>query len=85
MCKEYGCKFSGWFLRCERWKITLGGTDIAPIDSVAMMKDFSVVFQNVVLFNNTVMENIRIGRKDATDEDVPLTEVLLQRAEHMMK
>ena len=47
-------------------------------------KDFSVVFQNVVLFNNTVMENIRIGRKDATDEDVPLTEVLLQRAEHMM-
>ena len=51
-------------------KITLGGTDIAPVDSVAMMKDFSVVFQNVVLFNNTVMENIRIGRKDATDEDV---------------
>ena len=49
-----------------------------------MMKDFSVVFQNVVLFNNTIMENIRIGRKDATDEDVPLTEVLLQRAEHMM-
>lgn len=35
-----------------------------------MMKDFSVVFQNVVLFNNTVMENIRVGRKDATDEDV---------------
>lgn len=65
-------------------KITLGGTDIAQVDSVAMMKDFSVVFQNVVLFNNTVMENIRIGRKDATDEDVPLTEVLLQRAEHMM-
>lgn len=35
-----------------------------------MMKDFSVVFQNVVLFNNTVMENIRIGRKNATDEEV---------------
>ena len=51
-------------------KITLGGTDIADVDSVAMMKDFSVVFQNVVLFNNTVMENIRVGRKDATDEDV---------------
>lgn len=51
-------------------KITLGGTDIAPIDSVAMMRDFSVVFQNVVLFNNTIMENIRIGRKDATDEEV---------------
>ncbi len=51
-------------------KITLGGTDIAPIDSVAMMKDFSVVFQNVVLFNNTVMENIRVARKNASDEDV---------------
>ena len=51
-------------------KITLGGTDITPIDSVAMMKDFSVVFQDVVLFNNTIMENIRIGRKDATDEEV---------------
>ena len=51
-------------------KITLGGTDIAPIDSVSMMKDFSVVFQNVVLFNNTVMENIRVGRKNATDTEV---------------
>ncbi len=51
-------------------RILLGGTDIAPIDSVAMMKDFSMVFQNVVLFNNTVMENIRVGRKNATDEDV---------------
>lgn len=50
--------------------IRLGGTDIAPIDSVSMMKDFSVVFQNVVLFNNTVMENIRVGRKNATDEEV---------------
>ena len=51
-------------------KILLGGTDIAPIDSVALMKEFSVVFQNVVLFNNTVMENIRVGRKNATDEEV---------------
>ena len=50
--------------------ILLGGTDIAPIDSVSMMKDFSVVFQNVVLFNNTIMENIRVGRKNATDEEV---------------
>ena len=51
-------------------RITLGGTDITPIDSVSMMKDFSVVFQNVVLFNNTIMENIRVGRKNATDEEV---------------
>ncbi len=58
------------FYDVDGGKITLGGTDIAPIDSVAMMKDFSVVFQNVVLFNNTVMENIRVGRKNATDEEV---------------
>lgn len=58
------------FYGVDSGRITLGGTDIAPIDSTALMKDFSVVFQNVVLFNNTVMENIRVGRKDATDEDV---------------
>lgn len=58
------------FYPVDSGKITLGGTDIAPIDSTALMKDFSVVFQNVVLFNNTVMENIRVGRKDATDADV---------------
>ncbi len=58
------------FYNVDSGRITLGGTDIAPIDSTALMKDFSVVFQNVVLFNNTVMENIRVGRKDATDEDV---------------
>lgn len=58
------------FYDVDNGRITLGGMDIAPIDSTALMKDFSVVFQNVVLFNNTVMENIRVGRKDATDEDV---------------
>ncbi len=58
------------FYDADGGKITLGGTDIAPIDSVAMMREFSVVFQNVVLFNNTVMENIRVGRKDATDDEV---------------
>ena len=58
------------FYAVDSGKITLGGTDIAPIDSVALMKDFSIVFQNVVLFNNTIMENIRVGRKNASDEDV---------------
>ena len=58
------------FYDADGGTIRLGGTDIAPIDSVSMMKDFSVVFQNVVLFNNTIMENIRVGRKDATDQEV---------------
>lgn len=58
------------FYDVDSGKIALGGSDIAPIDSVALMKDFSIVFQNVVLFNNTIMENIRVGRKNATDEEV---------------
>ena len=58
------------FYPVDGGRITLGGTDIAPIDSTALLKNFSVVFQNVVLFNNTVMENIRVGRKDAADEEV---------------
>ena len=58
------------FYDVDSGKITLGGSDIAPIDSVALMKDFSIVFQNVVLFNNTIMENIRVGRKNASDEEV---------------
>lgn len=58
------------FYDADGGTIRLGGTDIKPVDSVAMMKEFSVVFQDVVLFNNTVMENIRIGRKNATDEEV---------------
>ena len=58
------------FYTPDSGRITLGGTDIAPIDSAALMKNFSVVFQNVVLFNNTVMENIRVGRKDADDKAV---------------
>lgn len=44
--------------------------DISKIDPEELLKNYSIVFQDVVLFNNTVMENIRIGRKKATDEEV---------------
>lgn len=47
-----------------------GGKDIEPLDSTMLMKNFSIVFQDVVLFNNTIMENIRVGRKNATDDEV---------------
>ena len=50
--------------------ITVGGMDISKIDPETLMSLYSIVFQNVTLFNNTVLENIRIGRKDATDEEV---------------
>ena len=50
--------------------ITVGGMDVSKIDPETLMSLYSIVFQDVTLFNNTVLENIRIGRKDATDEDV---------------
>ena len=50
--------------------ITVGGMDISKIDPETLMSLYSIVFQYVTLFNNTVLENIRIGRKDATDEEV---------------
>ena len=51
-------------------KVTVGGMDISETDPETLMSLYSIVFQDVTLFNNTVMENIRIGRKDATDEEV---------------
>ena len=62
-------KLAAKFYDLDGGKITLGGTDLAKIDPVALMKDFSMVFQNVVLFNNMIMENIRVGRKGASDAD----------------
>ena len=50
--------------------ITLGGTDISKIDPETLLSKYSIVFQDVTLFNNSVMENIRIGRSGATDEEV---------------
>ena len=50
--------------------ITVGGMDVSKVDPETLMSLYSIVFQDVTLFNNTVLENIRIGRKDATDEEV---------------
>lgn len=50
--------------------ITVGGMDIGKIDPEKLLSLYSIVFQDVVLFNNTVMENIRIGNKLATDEEI---------------
>lgn len=51
-------------------KITLGGEDISKVDPETLLSKYSIVFQDVTLFNNSVMENIRIGKKGATDEEV---------------
>ena len=58
------------FWDISKGKITVGGMDISKIEPETLLSLYSIVFQDVMLFNNTIMENIRIGRKDATDEEV---------------
>ncbi len=68
--KSTVAKLAARFYPLDGGKILLGGTDIKNVNSMVLMKYFSVVFQEVVLFNNTIMENIRVGKKGATDEEV---------------
>ncbi|MFR8977882.1 MAG: ABC transporter ATP-binding protein, partial [Christensenellales bacterium] len=58
------------FWDIDKGKITVGGMDISKIEPETLLSLYSIVFQDVTLFNNTVKENIRIGKKDATDEEV---------------
>ena len=58
------------FWDADKGKVTVGGVDVKTVDPETLLGSFSIVFQDVTLFNNTVMENIRVGKKDATDEEV---------------
>ena len=58
------------FWDVNRGSITVGGMDISKVDPETLMSLYSIVFQDVTLFNNTILENIRIGKMDATDEEV---------------
>ena len=51
-------------------EVSLGGQNLAELDSEKLLENFSIVFQDVLLFNNSILENIRVGRKDATDDEV---------------
>ncbi|ABR47731.1 ABC transporter related [Alkaliphilus metalliredigens QYMF] len=68
--KSTALKVAARFGDIDSGKITIGGEDISKIDPETLLKEVSIVFQDVTLFNNTVLENIRIGKKDATDEEV---------------
>ena len=54
----------------QRGTIRVGGVDIQTVDPEVLLRDYSMVFQDVVLFDDTVMENIRLGKHGATDEEV---------------
>ncbi len=58
------------FWDADKGNITVGGMNVSDIDPETLLSLYSIVFQDVTLFNNTIWENIRLGRKDATDEEV---------------
>lgn len=68
--KSTSAKLAARFWDIDKGRITLGGADVGGMDPETLLESFSIVFQDVVLFNNTIMENIRLGRKGATDEEV---------------
>ena len=58
------------FWDVTKGRITVGGQDISRIDPETLLGVYSIVFQDVTLFNNSILENIRVGKKDASDEEV---------------
>ena len=68
--KSTVAKLAARFWDIDQGRITVGGVDVSKVDPEKLLTAYSIVFQDVTLFNNTVMENIRIGRKDATDAEV---------------
>jgi ATP-binding cassette subfamily B protein len=63
-------KLAARFWDIEKGAITLGGNDISQVDPEALLNHYSIVFQDVTLFNSSVLENIRLGKKDASDVEV---------------
>lgn len=68
--KSTAARLAARFWDVTSGRVTLGGTNVREIEPEALLRNFSIVFQDVVLFNTTIRENIRIGRREATDEDV---------------
>lgn len=73
------------FWDVDRGSIKVGGMDVSKIDPETLMSLYSIVFQDVTLFDNTVMENIRIGKKDASDEEIMAAARLANVAEFVEK
>ncbi len=63
-------KLAAGFYKASSGNIFLGGTDISKVDDESLLKYYSIVFQDVLLFDGTIMDNIRLGNKNATDDEV---------------
>lgn len=83
--KSTAAKLAARFWDIQKGNIKLGGEDISRIDPETLLKNYSVVFQDVVLFNSSIMDNIRIGKRDATDEEVMQAASLAQCDEFVNK
>jgi len=83
--KSTVAKLSARFWDIDQGVITLGGEDISRVDPETLLNNFSIVFQDVTLFNSSVMENIRLGKKDASDEEVVKAAQLAQCDEFVKK
>ena len=68
--KSTACKLAARFWDVTGGRITLGGVDVSTVDPEALLKHYAMVFQDVVLFRDTVRENIRLGRRGASDQEV---------------
>lgn len=68
--KSTAVKLAARFWDATGGEIRLGGINIRTVEPETLLSNYSIVFQDVVLFSDTIMENIRIGRRNATDEEV---------------
>ena len=68
--KSTAAKLAARFWDTDKGTVAVGGIDISTIDPETLLTDYSEVFQDVILFDGTIKENIRLGKKDASDEEV---------------
>ena len=63
-------KLAARFWDVDKGEIRIGGEDVSDVDPEVLLKNFSIVFQDVTLSNSSIKDNIRIGKKGATDEEI---------------
>jgi ATP-binding cassette subfamily B protein len=78
-------KLAARFWDIDGGKVMLGGVDISKIDPEVLLGHYAIVFQDVTLFNSSIMENIRLGKKDASDSQVIAAARLAQCDEFVEK
>lgn len=76
--KSTVAKLAARFWDIDKGKILLGGEDISKVAPEALLEHFSIVFQDVMLFNTSILDNIRLGRTNATDKEVKEAAALAQ-------